>query len=599
MNENVKRNNPNTSAKQTPADGREGQTRYLQPDSSGAQAGSRCGAAGTAGQASAPVRRYDGPDISVIVPVYNLENEVERCLKSILAQKIDRMEIIVVNDCSKDRTEQIVRELAAAHKEIKLISFPENRGVAAARNAALEAATGEFIHFCDGDDAVTPGAYKELLDVARSGNEDLVTGNYSRMYPDEGNAIRQFSHYRARTGRARCFESGNTMLWNKLYRRSVIESNHLRFNEKLKYYEDFLFFCQMLLASESVGYTDDSVYIYTEPLFRDFQSSIRYANIACAEGLDAAWRTLAKQIDAQDDAERDNAGQGSGDGESGGDKWLWAYRWNLDWYFTYSWKMIQDPDIRRRAFDIMRKLVVMLSDETAFGRWSGEKGESEFCRLFRIDYASFCTIDYEDYLLRLAFDENIQPRRADPLPGAKGRTAREADLFREESAEKLLSDLNRVYGMPLSKVKVWRENYWNVLDSILNDCWRPIADREIKERLYIRLQQTVGKFYEENPLCAIPNPDVLRRFKQIFCMDHATFQTLTFSQYMTVGAEKPFAVLPNGGASPAQVTRENIYVQSDPSLVFLTACRNGQVGMRTILRAVREWMSFKKRRRKK
>ncbi|MCR4771526.1 MAG: hypothetical protein K5855_04370, partial [Oscillospiraceae bacterium] len=104
--------------------------------------------------------------------------------------------------------------------------------------------------------------------------------------------------------------------------------------------------------------------------------------------------------------------------------------------------------------------------------------------------------------------------------------------------------------------------------------------------------------YGLNPVCAIPDPDVLRRFKQIFCTDCATFLTLTFSRYMAVSSAKPFAVLPQGSANPPQIMRENVYVQSEPTLVFLTACRNGQVGMRMILRAAREWLRFKLRRKK-
>ena len=561
------------------------------------QAAVQSGAAAAA-RPYAPAQRYDGPDISVIVPVYNLENEVERCLKSILAQKAGRLEIIVVNDCSSDRTEELVRRLAARHGEIKLISFGENKGVAAARNAALEAATGEFIHFCDGDDAVPPGAYQELLRIARRDGADLVTGNYSRMYPSERNAVRQFSHYTAKTGRGRCFESGNTMLWNKLYRRSVIEKNHIRFNEELKYYEDYLFFGRMLLASGKIGYTDDSVYIYTEPLFRDFQSNIRYASMDCARGLDTAWRTLAKLINDKADKGPDDAERKSGnDGEA--DEWLRAYRWNLNWYFTYSWKMIQDPDTRRRTFEILRSLMSWMNSETLFGRWTDEGGAEEFCGLFRIDFASFCTIDFEDYLLRLAFAENIQPRRAEALPGLKkARSAGEKDALYAENAEKQLSELSAVYSGNLTNRRVWRENYWNLLDGILNDCWRPITDAEIKKRVYSEIQETVRKLYGLNPVCAIPDPDVLRRFKQIFCTDCATFLTLTFSRYMAVGSAKPIAVLPQGSANPPQIMRENVYVQSEPTLVFLTACRNGQVGMRMILRAAREWLRFKLRRKK-
>ena len=181
-------------------------------------------------------------DLSAIIPAYKVEKSIADCLESILKQNVDKMEIIIIDDGSIDNTRTIIEKYAEKYKQIVPVFCFENKGVSAARNAGLDVAHGDYIHFCDGDDSVPDRAYEELLRIAKEENADLVTGNYSRMYPNENSVIKPFSHYTAPTGKERCFESGNSMLWNKIYRRSLFEKNHLRFDEELKIYEDCLFF---------------------------------------------------------------------------------------------------------------------------------------------------------------------------------------------------------------------------------------------------------------------------------------------------------------------------------------------------------------------
>ncbi|HJD96893.1 glycosyltransferase, partial [Mailhella massiliensis] len=103
-----------------------------------------------------------GPFLSVIIPVYNVEKYLARCLDSVLAQSFSDMEIICVDDGSTDSSPDILRAYAARDARIRLI-HQKNRGIAAARNAGLDAAAGRYVAFVDSDDAVTPDIYKSIF----------------------------------------------------------------------------------------------------------------------------------------------------------------------------------------------------------------------------------------------------------------------------------------------------------------------------------------------------------------------------------------------------------------------------------------------------
>lgn len=167
------------------------------------------------------------PILSVIIPAYNLENDIVLCLNSVLKQDVEEMEILVVDNGSRDGTSEVLRHYEAKDPRVKPIYIKENCMASGVRNAALNVAKGKYIHFCDGDDMVPEGAYEELLRIAEEEKADVVTENYSRKYPSQGNAIRISSHYQEKDAFARCFESGNATLWNKIFRRSLIENLHI------------------------------------------------------------------------------------------------------------------------------------------------------------------------------------------------------------------------------------------------------------------------------------------------------------------------------------------------------------------------------------
>ena len=96
------------------------------------------------------------PKVSVIIPVYNCEPFLKTCIDSLRAQTLEEIELIFVCDASPDNSLSILRDVERADSRIRVIAFEQNRGVSAARNAGLSAATGEFVGFCDGDDWVEP-----------------------------------------------------------------------------------------------------------------------------------------------------------------------------------------------------------------------------------------------------------------------------------------------------------------------------------------------------------------------------------------------------------------------------------------------------------
>lgn len=115
--------------------------------------------------------------VSVIIPVYNTEKYISQCLDSVCGQTLEDIEIICINDCSIDSSLKIVQDFAQKDSRIKLINFTENKGAAAARNAGIDAATGEYIGFVDSDDFIDLNFYEKLYTKAKETGADVAKSN--------------------------------------------------------------------------------------------------------------------------------------------------------------------------------------------------------------------------------------------------------------------------------------------------------------------------------------------------------------------------------------------------------------------------------------
>ena len=191
---------------------------------------------------------------TIIVPFYNAETTLERCLASIAAQTVQSWECLCVDDGSTDASASLVERLTRADDRFRLIR-KANGGVASARNAGLDAAQGEYILFVDADDGIAPDCLN-CLDTDK--NADIiifnigVRENQKRMYAHLGAGLQTFESL---------FEQFRLQYIPKLYRRAFLDAHALRF-VPLMVHEDELFYSQALLLSDTFQTVDRCLYYY-------------------------------------------------------------------------------------------------------------------------------------------------------------------------------------------------------------------------------------------------------------------------------------------------------------------------------------------------
>lgn len=201
------------------------------------------------------------PLVSVIIPVYNVEKYLEKCLDSIINQTYKNIEIICINDGSTDSSLEILRKYAEKDNRIKVVN-QENKGLGATRNVGLEIAQGEFISFIDSDDFVDKNLYKNCIEKIASDidvivfgaktvnlkNNKIYSGQYSsKSFHKNFNLNDLFNIY--------------TVAWNKLYRHSLLNEHSIIFDTP-KTGEDQTFFIKVVLNAKNICVVKKDLYYY-------------------------------------------------------------------------------------------------------------------------------------------------------------------------------------------------------------------------------------------------------------------------------------------------------------------------------------------------
>lgn len=198
------------------------------------------------------------PKVSVIVPVYNVEKYITRCLTSLVNQTIDDLEIILVNDGSKDNSEQIIRQFKKDYKNIIYVK-KENGGLSSARNFGLIYATGEYVAFLDSDDYVDRTLYQKMYEKAKATNSDYVECDFIWKYPDHEKIDVGFRY----KDKKEMFEKARVVAWNKLIKREIIINKKIEFPVGL-YYEDIEFFYKLLPYINSFAFVEEPLIYYVQ-----------------------------------------------------------------------------------------------------------------------------------------------------------------------------------------------------------------------------------------------------------------------------------------------------------------------------------------------
>ncbi|MBQ9737111.1 MAG: glycosyltransferase [Clostridia bacterium] len=209
------------------------------------------------------------PLISVIVPIYKVEEYLDKCLESILAQTYKNLEIILADDGSPDNCPKICDEYAAKDERIRVI-HKENGGLSDARNAGLEIATGDYIAFVDSDDYILPDMYEKLYKAIEENKADMSICNYVKV-DESGKVISQNEKAFIKKGVLTPSEAmaillenqggGYIVAWNKLYKREIFKE--LRF-EKGRLHEDEFFIHHAYGKCRKIACIEDGLYMYLQ-----------------------------------------------------------------------------------------------------------------------------------------------------------------------------------------------------------------------------------------------------------------------------------------------------------------------------------------------
>lgn len=202
--------------------------------------------------------------VSIIVPVYNTQDYLKRCVDSLQKQTYPNLEIILMDDGSTDNSLDICRKFAEADARIKVISHP-NRGVGAVRNAGLACVRGEYVAFVDSDDWVEPDMYESLLGVMVSERADMVCCSHFREMENKSELSNAIGNSKVILTREEAFEALRVgkfvlnFLWDKLFRREVLSD--VVFPEK-RQFEDLIVSGQWLYNVSKVVYLPLPKYHY-------------------------------------------------------------------------------------------------------------------------------------------------------------------------------------------------------------------------------------------------------------------------------------------------------------------------------------------------
>ena len=209
----------------------------------------------------------ENPKVSILVPVYNVEKYIERCAVSLFEQTYENIEYVFVNDCTPDGSiqvlEQVMKRYPSREKFSRIINHTVNRGLAAARNTAVQNCSGEFIIHVDSDDFVELNLVKTLVNQQLSSKADIVTG-MGVMHMFNGQELLSNPHYNSKEEFVTDMMQVtiNHVIWKRLIRRSLYVNHDVKAKEGVNCGEDCWVMTQLAYYASSFSFVDEVVYHY-------------------------------------------------------------------------------------------------------------------------------------------------------------------------------------------------------------------------------------------------------------------------------------------------------------------------------------------------
>lgn len=223
---------------------------------------------------------FKSSEISIIIPAYNCGNQIKTIVNSILSQKFQDFELIIVNDKSTDNTLDILKSLAKDDKRIKIINQLKNGGASTARNKGIQKSRGKYIIFFDADDNITTTTITKLYDTITSNNSELAVGGFTvqsyrgdslinsvdvctnQLPPQEPNEPWELYILKLLGLDGRLYQ-----VWNKIYLSSIIKDNKIQFQPGINFGEDFIFNLNYLShMTGKIQFILEPLYLYKQNL---------------------------------------------------------------------------------------------------------------------------------------------------------------------------------------------------------------------------------------------------------------------------------------------------------------------------------------------
>ena len=245
--------------------------------------------------------------LSIIVPVYNVEQWLNRCLDSLYKQELseDEFEVILVNDGSTDSSLSIAETFASHHSNVRIINR-ENGGLSAARNTGLEYAQGNYVWFVDSDDFIEPNSIKPILEYAEKNKLDMMCFLFQFIFEDghtEQYIYRPKYKNEIMTGEEFVVKTGFVMSpWASLYRKQFLSDNSLRFKEGILH-EDEEFSPRAQFLAQRIAHTDAIVYNYfqrTGSIMKSSRSELRVSSFLAI--CDSCYTFMKSRVNPESEA---------------------------------------------------------------------------------------------------------------------------------------------------------------------------------------------------------------------------------------------------------------------------------------------------------
>lgn len=205
--------------------------------------------------------------VSILVPIYSVEQYIERCARSLFEQTYPNIEFVFVNDCTPDRSVEVLKEVIEDYPEkkafVKIINHKKNRGLAAARNTALEYASGEFVSHVDSDDWLENDAIENLVRVQQEKDVDIVSGNAIAHYSDRIEELIERDYMNKNEMVQQTIQRTNDhVIWRRLIKTALYRDNGVTAVEGINIGEDHYTLPRLVYYSKSFAKCDKVVYHY-------------------------------------------------------------------------------------------------------------------------------------------------------------------------------------------------------------------------------------------------------------------------------------------------------------------------------------------------